>query len=104
MVDYVARRIADADQIRRSRLFPYQFLAAYLNVTDEVPRQIKPALHQAAEIACGNIPEVPGPVIIGLDASGSMSSAVTGAHIRTMLGSYQILTLLKRVVRLARGL
>ena len=31
MVDYVADRIADADEIRRSRQFPYQYLAAYLN-------------------------------------------------------------------------
>ena len=78
MVDYVARRIADADEIRRSRQFPYQFLAAYLNVTNDVPQQVKTALHQAAEIACGNIPKLPGPVIIGLDVSGSMSSPVTG--------------------------
>ena len=78
MVDYVARRIADADEIHRSRQFPYQFLAAYLNVTDDVPKKIKAALQRAAEIACGNVPELPGPVIIGLDVSGSMQSAVTG--------------------------
>ncbi len=82
MVDYVARRIADADEICRSRQFPYQFLAAYLNVTDDVPQQIKTALHQAAEIACGNIPELPGPVTIGLDVSGSMGSAITGGRDR----------------------
>jgi 60 kDa SS-A/Ro ribonucleoprotein len=80
MVDYVARRIADADEIRRSRQFPYQFLAAYLNVTNEVPQKIKTALHQAAEIACGNVPELPGPVIIGLDVSASMQSAITGCR------------------------
>jgi len=78
MVDYVADRIADADAIRRSRQFPYQFLAAYLNASAEIPRKIKAALHQAAEIACGNIPELPGPVVIGLDTSGSMSYPVTG--------------------------
>ncbi len=78
LVDYVADRIADADDIRRSRQFPYQFLAAYLNASDEVPQKIKAALHKAAEIACGNVPELPGPVIIGLDTSGSMSSPVTG--------------------------
>ncbi|MFO0869165.1 MAG: TROVE domain-containing protein [Pirellulales bacterium] len=78
MVDYVADRLADADDIRRSRQFPYQFLAAYLNASDEVPQKIKAALHKAAEIACGNVPELPGPVIIGLDTSGSMSSPVTG--------------------------
>jgi 60 kDa SS-A/Ro ribonucleoprotein len=78
MVDYVADRLADADEIRRSRQFPYQFLAAYLNAAAEVPQQIKVALHQAAEIACGNVPKLPGAVIIGLDTSGSMSSPVTG--------------------------
>jgi 60 kDa SS-A/Ro ribonucleoprotein len=78
MVDYVASRIADADEIISSRQFPYQFLAAYLNADDQVPQRIKAALCQAAEIACGNVPQLPGPVVIGLDVSGSMSAAVTG--------------------------
>ena len=78
MVDYVAARLADPDEIRRSRQFPYQFLAAYMHVGDEVPQKIKTALHKAAEIACGNVPELPGPVVIGLDVSGSMASPVTG--------------------------
>jgi 60 kDa SS-A/Ro ribonucleoprotein len=78
MTEYVAARLADPDEIRRSRQFPYQFLAAYMNVGDEVPQKIKAALHQAAEIACGNVPELPGPVVIGLDVSGSMGSPVTG--------------------------
>jgi 60 kDa SS-A/Ro ribonucleoprotein len=78
MVDYVADRIADADAIRRSRQFPYQFLAAYMNAAPEVPQKIKAALHAAAEIACGNVPELPGPVVIGLDTSGSMSCSVSG--------------------------
>ena len=60
MVDYVAKRLADADEIRRSRQFPYQYLAAYLNASVEVPQKIKAALHQAAEIACGNVPECRG--------------------------------------------
>ena len=62
MIEFVAGRIADADEIRRSRQFPYQYLAAYLNAAGEVPQQIKAALHQAAEIACGNVPQLPGPV------------------------------------------
>jgi 60 kDa SS-A/Ro ribonucleoprotein len=78
LVEYVARRLADVDDIRRSRQFPYQFLAAYLNAGDDVPRPLKNALQQAAEIACGNVPSLSGPVVIGLDVSGSMSSAVTG--------------------------
>ena len=78
MVDYVAGRIADESDIRRSRQFPYQFFTAYLNAADEVPHKIKSALHAAAEIACGNVPQLPGPVVIGLDTSGSMGIAVTG--------------------------
>lgn len=78
MVDYVAARIADEGEIRQSRQFPYQYLAAYLNTGSEVPQKIKSALHKAAEIACGNIPQLVGPVVIGLDVSGSMSSPVTG--------------------------
>jgi 60 kDa SS-A/Ro ribonucleoprotein len=78
MIDYVAARLADLEEVRRSRQFPYQFLAAYRNASDEVPQKIKAALHKAAEIACGNVPELPGPVVIGLDVSGSMASPVTG--------------------------
>ncbi len=77
MVDYVADRIADESEIRSGKQFPYQYFAAYLNADLEVPQKIKTALHKAAEIACGNVPELPGPVVIGLDTSGSMSSAVT---------------------------
>lgn len=78
MVQSVADRLADEAEIKRSRQFPYQFLAACLNAADEVPQVIKAALHKAAEIACGNVPELPGPVVIGLDVSGSMSSPITG--------------------------
>lgn len=78
MVLTVAQRLADENEIRRSRQFPYQFFAAYLNASDDVPQAIKIALHKAAEIACGNVPELPGPIVIGLDVSGSMQSPVTG--------------------------
>ncbi len=78
MTDHVADRIADELEIRRSKQFPYQYFAAYLNADDNVPQKIKTALHKAAEIACGNVPELPGPVVIGLDTSGSMSCAVMG--------------------------
>ncbi len=78
MVNHVADRIADEAEVRRSRQFPYQYFAAYVNADDRMPAKIKAALHKAAEIACGNVPELPGPVVIGLDTSGSMGSAVTG--------------------------
>jgi len=39
MIDYVASRIGDSGAITRSRQFPYQFLAACLNVSAEVPQK-----------------------------------------------------------------
>jgi 60 kDa SS-A/Ro ribonucleoprotein len=78
LVMHVAGRIADPDEIRKSRQFPYQYLAAYLNAEADVPQAIRDALGRAAEIACGNVPELPEPVVIGLDVSGSMGSPVTG--------------------------
>lgn len=78
MVSIVAKRLADENEIKRSKQFPYQFLAAYKHASKDVPQAIKSALHRAAEIACGNIPKLPGPVVIGLDVSGSMHSPVTG--------------------------
>ncbi len=78
MIWTVADRLADENEIRRSRQFPYQFFAAYQNVPDEIPFAIKSVLHKAAEIVCGNVPELPGRVIIDLDVSGSMASPITG--------------------------
>jgi len=78
IVDYVAARISDETEIRRSKQFPFQYFAAYMNVNNDVPNEIRVALHKAAEIACGNVPKLSGPVVIGLDTSGSMSSNVMG--------------------------
>jgi len=78
MVDYVADHLSDAEEIRRARQFPYQYFAAYMNASSEMPAKVKTALHQAAEFACGNVPELQGPIVIGLDVSGSMSSPITG--------------------------
>jgi 60 kDa SS-A/Ro ribonucleoprotein len=78
MVSFVARRLADEEEIRRARQFPYQYLAASLNADPGVPQPIRDALGRAAELACGNVPAFPGPVVVGLDVSGSMGSPVTG--------------------------
>jgi 60 kDa SS-A/Ro ribonucleoprotein len=78
VVEFIASRIADEEEIRRSRQFPYQYLSAYLNADERVPQALKEALGRAAELACGSVPELPGPVVIGLDVSGSMQTPVTG--------------------------
>jgi 60 kDa SS-A/Ro ribonucleoprotein len=80
MVEYVAGRLADDEEVRRSRQFPYQYFAAFLNAEATTPDSIRAALELAAEAACGNVPALAGPVVIGVDVSGSMSMAVTGAR------------------------
>jgi 60 kDa SS-A/Ro ribonucleoprotein len=37
MADFVAAKIADAEEILGSRQFPYQYLSAYLNAEDALP-------------------------------------------------------------------
>lgn len=78
MVAYVARRLADEAEVRRGGQFPHQYFAAYRHAKAELPHAVLAALQQAAELACGNVPEFSGPVLIGLDVSGSMHSPVTG--------------------------
>lgn len=76
----VANRLRDAEVIRKVRVFPYQLLMAYKAATDEVPRPIVDALHDALEVAVENIPPIEGTVVVFPDVSGSMSSPVTGAR------------------------
>ena len=78
MGEFVADKLYDVEAILRSRQFPYQFMAAYMNVKPGIPTAVITALHSAAEVACGQIPVLPGPIVIGLDVSGSMKQAATG--------------------------
>jgi 60 kDa SS-A/Ro ribonucleoprotein len=76
--EVIAKRLTDRAPIKRSRVFPYQLLAAYLNAGADVPKRVTNALQTALEIATENIPKVPGHVVICPDVSGSMHQAVTG--------------------------
>jgi len=78
MVEKIAKRLSNRDAVKRSRVFPYQLLAAYLNSSDVIPVKVKNALQDAMEIALENVPEIKGNVIICPDISGSMHSPVTG--------------------------
>jgi 60 kDa SS-A/Ro ribonucleoprotein len=81
MVTMIAKRLKDAEQIRRARAFPYQLLAAYRAVeSSDMPRKIVDALHDAMEIATDNVPEIDGDIAIGLDTSGSMHGAAITGH------------------------
>lgn len=74
----VANRLCDPDAVRRSKQLPYEFYAAYKFAGVDMPHAIRQALSRATDVACENIPALPGPVVIGVDVSGSMNSPATG--------------------------
>jgi len=78
LIEVVAARLADADTIRKSRVFPYQLLATYKAVYENAPRKIVDALHDALEVSVENVPKIDGKVVIVVDVSGSMAQPVTG--------------------------
>ena len=78
MVQVVANRLRDRDQILRARVFPYQLLVAYRNIGSTSPGPIREALQDAMEIAIENVPVVEGPIFVCPDVSGSMRSPITG--------------------------
>ncbi len=93
-VEKAAKRIANPEAVRKSRLFPFRFYAAYtvLRGEDEMcwgvwrerkPSPIDPildALERAMEISMQNIPDIRGRVAIAPDISGSMFSNLTGDY------------------------
>lgn len=78
MVDALATKLSDPEQVKRSKTFPYQLFTAYLNVDASIPVKLTNALQDAAEASLDNIPEFNGKVYVMVDTSGSMGSAVTG--------------------------
>jgi len=78
IVQLLAGRLSDPEQIRRARVFPYHLLVAFKNADKEVPLELCNALQDAMEAAIRNVPEVAGKIIICPDVSGSMQAPITG--------------------------
>lgn len=78
MVDLVADRLRNAELVVKARVFPYQLLAAYMNVSCDMPSKIVNALQDAMELATANVPAFGVDTEILVDVSRSMQNAVTG--------------------------
>jgi 60 kDa SS-A/Ro ribonucleoprotein len=78
MVNILAQRLSDAALVRQAKVFPYQLLAAFLNVTNDIPQVLSLALQDALEVATEQVPALQGNVFVAIDISGSMQSPVTG--------------------------
>ena len=70
----VADRLADPEQVAKSRQFPYRFWSAYRNVPSA--RWVS-ALEKALDASVANVPELPGRTLVLTDTSASMTSPVS---------------------------
>ncbi|MFD8577178.1 TROVE domain-containing protein [Streptomyces virginiae] len=70
----VARRLADPEQVARSRQFPFRFLAAYKHAPS---LRWSYALEQALGHSLGNVPALPGRTLVLVDRSGSMFGGIS---------------------------
>ena len=86
--------LTDAQQIRRSRQFPFRFLSAYkeLKSVAGATSKVFDTLEAAIDASVENIPRITGKTAIVVDVSGSMGSLVshkskmTCAEIALLLG------------------
>lgn len=80
MVKMIAARLADRDEVLRSRNYPYQLFQAFRHANNEVPNSVRDALQDAMEYATANIPSYDGNIVLALDVSGSMHSGQVGGR------------------------
>lgn len=78
LVDKLAAKLSDKNEVARSGIFPYQLFTAFLNIDSNIPKKLSVALQLAAEHSLTNIPDVKEQSYILVDTSGSMTSPVTG--------------------------
>lgn len=76
MVKSIAKRLVDAEEIQKSKVFPYQLFTAYKNT--KCGSLIGNALQDALDASLVNIPNFGENVFVCTDVSGSMSSPITG--------------------------
>jgi hypothetical protein len=90
-MDLVAAKLADPGTIARSKMFPYRFLSAYLE-NQSYGRWSYP-LERALTLASRNIPALPGPTLVLVDTSSSMTSHVSEkshvqhVHVGALIGT-----------------
>ncbi len=70
----VAARLADGEQVARSRQFPFRFLAAFQHAPS---LRWSWALEQALGHSLANVPALPGRTLVLVDRSGSMFDGIS---------------------------
>ncbi len=62
MAEMIEARLKDEAEIRKSRVFPYQLMTAYMAASNDVPVIVREALQDALEIAISNVPAIASPI------------------------------------------
>ena len=77
-LDLALEQLRDPERVRKSLIFPYQFLTAMNNVPEET--RIRAAISDAADLSLSNAPLLPGRTLVCIDNSGSMTWTQVGGH------------------------
>ena len=77
IVEKIAKRICDKQEVLKSKTMPYEIMNAYFAATG-IPQSIKNALHIAMDYSLENTPEINSnlPISVCVDVSGSMKNHV----------------------------
>lgn len=81
LLDRLCARLEDATAIRNSLIQPLQIYRGYLEMAklnDAGARKIMQSMSRAIDLACQNIPQLPGRTLVAIDDSGSMATACRG--------------------------
>jgi TROVE domain. len=72
-IDAINARLMDADEIAKSRMFPFRFWQAYQAINGDT---FKGGLERAFAHSMSNIPKLPGKSLVLVDTSASMTSGI----------------------------
>ena len=96
-VDSIVAKLTDKKEVQKSRLLPFRFYSAYMEVqklsTSAGKRRVLDALVEALDLSIDNLPDIAGYSAILIDKSGSMDykvssmSVVTAKELACMLGA-----------------
>ena len=75
----IVTKLTNPEEVKRSRVFPYQIYTSYENTKHVVLRN---ALQTALDHSVANVPELPGNVVLAVDVSYSMTAPVNGNTIK----------------------
>jgi len=67
VVNSIAEKLADPDEVRKCNAFPFELLATWKATKNEVPVEISNAIQAAMETATENVPKFQGETLIAVD-------------------------------------